>query len=133
MKGRAMTVLVGRTRSLEGQAAMEFAVEEARRRGEALLVFDMDGALDQADLSSGLEGLEVTFRSPDVRGRDAAGDLLDVAEETEASVIVIGVRHRSPVGKLLLGSNAQEILLGASAPVIAVKTARPAASGSSRG
>ena len=44
-----------------------------------------------------------------------------VAEETNADFIVIGLRRRTPVGKLILGSNAQRILLDAPCPVLAVK------------
>ncbi|MDQ0618488.1 universal stress protein [Arthrobacter globiformis] len=65
--------------------------------------------------------MPVTFRTPDVRHRDAVSELLDASEQVNASVIVVGVKHRSPVGKLLLGSAAQQILLDANIPVIAVK------------
>ena len=56
-----------------------------------------------------------------VRGLEPAEDLIAVAEEVAADVIVIGLRRRSPVGKLILGSNAQRILLDAPCPVLAVK------------
>lgn len=115
-----MSILVGRTGSPEGQAAVAYAVEEARRRGEDLIVFELDGGEGTAGGPT-LDGIVVTYRRPDARGRDAAGDLLDVAEELNASAIVVGIKHRSSVGKFLLGSNAQEILLGAAVPVIAVK------------
>jgi nucleotide-binding universal stress UspA family protein len=46
-----------------------------------------------------------------------------VADELSASLNVIGLRRRTPVGKLLLGSVAQRILLGAGCPVLAVKPA----------
>ncbi len=56
-----------------------------------------------------------------VRGVEPAEDLVKVAEETSAELIVIGLRRRTPVGKLILGSNAQRILLDAPCAVLAVK------------
>ena len=46
---------------------------------------------------------------------------MGVAEEVDASCLVIGLRRRSPVGKLILGSSAQRILLDATCPVLTVK------------
>jgi nucleotide-binding universal stress UspA family protein len=56
-----------------------------------------------------------------VRGREPAEDLVAIAEDSDAELIVIGLRRRTPVGKLILGSNAQRILLDAPCPVLAVK------------
>ena len=56
-----------------------------------------------------------------VRGLEPADDLVSIAESHDADLIVIGLRRRSPVGKLILGSNAQRILLDAHCPVLAVK------------
>jgi nucleotide-binding universal stress UspA family protein len=53
---------------------------------------------------------------------EIADEVLRVAQEVDASVIVIGLRKRSPVGKLLMGSSAQRILLEADRPVLAVKS-----------
>ena len=58
-----------------------------------------------------------------VRGFEPAEDLISIAEASDAELIVIGLRRRSPVGKLILGSNAQRILLDAKCPVLAVKAA----------
>ena len=56
-----------------------------------------------------------------VRGDSPSEDLIQCARDEGADLIVIGLRRRSLVGKLLLGSNAQEILLDAECPVLAVK------------
>jgi nucleotide-binding universal stress UspA family protein len=47
-----------------------------------------------------------------------------VARTTNADLIVIGLRRRTPVGKLIMGSAAQTILLEADCPVLAVKAPR---------
>ena len=70
-------------------------------------------------------GLEHEVRGL-VRGNDPADDVVGVAEECNADLIVIGLRRRTPVGKLIMGSNAQRILLDAECPVLAVKKPRSA-------
>ena len=52
---------------------------------------------------------------------DIADAVLDVAGEVDASLVVVGIRPRSPVGKMLLGSVAQRVILDAHCPVLAVK------------
>ena len=59
-----------------------------------------------------------------VRGLSPSEDLTRTAKEEDADLIVIGLRRRTPTGKFLLGSNAQEILLDADCPVLAVKADR---------
>ena len=66
-------------------------------------------------------GVAVSVAHAQERGRDAVGDLLEHAERVGTSRIVVGVKHRSPVGKLLLGSAAQQIILEARVPVVCVK------------
>ena len=58
------------------------------------------------------------------RSSRQSSNLIAVAEEENAEFIVIGLRRRTPVGKLILGSNAQRILLDATCPVLAVKASR---------
>ena len=52
---------------------------------------------------------------------DAADDLVQTARDEQADLIVIGIRRRTPTGKLILGSQAQRILLDSPCPVLAVK------------
>ena len=130
-----MTVLVGYVPNALGEAALTAAVEEARRRGERLLVVNMSrddvlvdarraGEEQLARVGRDLAELGARFEVRQVEeGNDAADALLGLAGQEGVSVIVIGLRHRSPVGKLLLGSVAQRVLLDAPCPVLAVKAA----------
>ncbi len=128
-----MSIVVGYLATPEGRAALEAAAGEALTRGQRLVVVVSDRGdetpeqrheLDQAlDLvRSQLDTQEVPHDVRVIsRGRDVAEDLIGTAEETGASLIVIGLRRRSPVGKLILGANAQRILLDSPCPVLAVK------------
>ena len=134
-----MTIVVGYVATDEGRAALTRAVAEARLRGTRLLVVDSarPGARAEADadrlqeaLAQVRTALEGTGVDHEVHPRsdtgDPAADIIGVAGETGAELIVIGLRRRTPVGKLILGSNAQRILLEAPCPVLAVKASTPA-------
>lgn len=74
----------------------------------------------EAALDAMVEGLgpDVSVeRHQFVRGNEPVEDLLAVAEEWDADEYVIGIRKRSPVGKVVFGSTAQNLLLEAERPV----------------
>jgi nucleotide-binding universal stress UspA family protein len=128
-----VTVLTGFVPTPEGEAAFTAGLEEARRRGEELLVLNTprSGAPVSTDVAPPELVEQLSARAADagvpleVRQTPHAGDLADevlrVADGLDALFIVIGLRRRSPVGKLLMGSAAQRILLDATRPVLAVK------------
>ena len=123
-----MAIVVGYIPTKEGAAAMARAGEEAVLRRTDLVVINSnrDGAGDDSEQLDRLgdelkaQGVTVTVRQL-IRGNEPAEDLISVADEISAELIVIGLRRRSPVGKLILGSNAQRVLLDAHCPVLAVK------------
>ena len=128
-------VVVGYVSKPEGQAALTSAISEAKLRGAKVVVVnshrggqDFDRAAshkvdtEMEAVKSKLDeaGVEHEIRQL-VRGFEPAEDLIGIAAEVSAELIVIGLRRRTPVGKLILGSNAQRILLDAPCPVLAVK------------
>ena len=56
-----------------------------------------------------------------IRGLTAGEDLVKFADENQIDQIVVGVKRRSKVGKLLMGSSAQYVILQAQCPVVTVK------------
>lgn len=136
MKGSSM-IVVGYLATREGRQGIASALDEAVRRGRpvTVVVSEKSGGVTpevQAERTAELEALESTAKERGIdlnvqilsERKDVAEDLIAVATETNADVIVIGLRRRSPVGKLILGSNAQRILLDSPCPVLAVKTER---------
>ncbi|WP_448616839.1 universal stress protein [Modestobacter sp. URMC 112] len=128
-----MTIVVGYVPTPEGEAALAAAISEARLRQEPLHVvntsrgdslvdtrFASDDAL--AAVRARLDESGVVYElDQHVGGHEASEELVDLAERVRASLIVIGLRRRTPTGKLLTGSQAQRILLDATCPVLAVK------------
>ncbi len=130
-----MTVVAGFILSPEGDAALERAIEEARLRNTKLVVVhSMKGGSHESsaevvryrealeEVEERLRGEGIDYKLVDlVQGHTPAEDLVAVAEKEQADLIVIGLRQRSPVGKLILGSNAQDVLLSAECAVLAVR------------
>jgi nucleotide-binding universal stress UspA family protein len=130
-----MTIVVGYIPRPEGLAALDTAIAEAELRGTRLVVvntghhgdytnpsFASPQDIDALDAQLTERGIEHEIRQP-TRGLAPADELLDTAAETGASLIVIGIRRRSPLGKLITGSTAQQVLLDAPCDVLAVKAA----------
>jgi len=115
-------IVVGYSAKPEGRAALHRAIAEAMLRGSRLIVVHTSAEPEVAELNTELASSGLTYEvAVPTDDLDPAEELIAAADRTEAEFIVIGLRRRSPVGKLLLGSNAQRVLLDASCPVLAVK------------
>jgi nucleotide-binding universal stress UspA family protein len=137
-----MTICVAYSSTPEGLAALALAVREARLRGAELVAlatekqerFDRDAhesdeRVLRAEIQGRLEQLreagdpEVEVRVVD-DGGDPAEAIIDLAMAAGAELLVLGVKRRSPVGKLITGSTAQRIILDAPIPVLVAHAPR---------
>jgi len=128
-----MTIVVGYVPTPEGEAALAAAVAEARLREQPLHVVNSsrgDALTDTrfaseealAAVRARLDEAGVVYEiAQEVRGQDASEEIVGAADRVQASLIVIGMRRRTPTGKLITGSQAQRVLLDAHCPVLAVK------------
>jgi len=130
-----MTILVAYVPRPEGQAALDKGMEIAKTRNERLVVVNASPGgtkedpsladvqdferVEQLLSSSGLDAQLKQY----VRGKNAVEEIESLVESLQVSLLVIGLRKRTPVGKLIMGSIAQELLLSVSCPVLAVKSA----------
>lgn len=69
------------------------------------------------------EGLRAAGVRPTFRGAfgEPGEEVVDATERTAPDFVVVGGRKRSPTGKALFGSTAQQVLLSAPAPVVFVR------------
>jgi nucleotide-binding universal stress UspA family protein len=130
-----MTIIVAFAPRPEGWAALEKGIEIARRRSERLLVVNAVSGGNQDDPSradtSEAEAVETRLASAGiaadfkvfVRGKDAVTEILELTETLDVSLVIVGMRKRSPLGKLIMGSVSRDILLSVPCPVLAVKAA----------
>lgn len=128
-----MTILLAYVSRPEGRAALEKAIEISKERQEPILIVNAspgglqeDSALvpafevEQIEAELAAKGIQAEFKQY-VRGNNAVAEINDMVETRDISVLIIGLRKRTAVGKLLLGSVAQEILMTVSCPVLCVK------------
>ncbi len=138
-----MSVFVAYTTTPAGRRALEVGAAEARLRDLPLHVAsvfthevgesparardDMETAeglekeLDRLATSLRSDGFEVSTELLHAQFGDTSRQLLENMHRVRAELAVVGVRRRSPVGKLVLGSVSQDLLLGADCAVLAVK------------
>lgn len=128
-----MTILLAYVSRPEGRAALNKAIEISKERNEPMLIVNASpgGQTEDASLVPAFEveeieeelvakGIQAEFKQY-VRGNNAVDEINDMVESRDISLLIIGLRKRTAVGKLLLGSVAQEILMTVSCPVLCVK------------
>ena len=130
-----MSVAVAHQGSPSSSLALQEAAAEAQMRHTTLAVIHVVDTLDldkSEALRSGLAhevrkvlaeaGVEVDWQlHPATGSTNVAETVLRITGEVNAELLVIGARRRSPVGKFLLGSVTQSIILDADVPVLVVK------------
>lgn len=129
-----MAIVVGFIDNPEGRQAVDLAIEEAKRRQTNLIVVhSMKGGSrtkekEYLDYQRALDDLaaELTERGVDheiheyVRDQTPAEDLVEAVKDFDAELLVIGYKRRTATGKVLLGSHAQDVLMNATVPVLAI-------------
>lgn len=128
-----MTVLLAYIHTPDGDAALAAAVDEARWRATDAVVVNVTRPVAEVhspkSAEQELDAVAALFEKAgvdvDVRqlpgSTDRAGAILAVMAETRPELVVIGLRKRSPVGELIVGSTSQRIIRGAECPVLVVK------------
>ena len=80
----------------------------------SVAVRELTSLLDDADVDYAIRGRTVDS--------GAVGEgIVDLAEDIDADLVVVGGRKRSPTGKAVFGSTAQEVMLEAPCPVTFVR------------
>lgn len=128
-----MTILVAYAPRPEGRTALLKGLEIAKRRNEHLLVVNASpgGSAEDASKADAQDieqveqiiaesGVSAEFKQF-VRGKSAVDEIEALVDALPVSLLIIGLRQRSKVGKLIMGSVAQDILLSVPCPVLAVK------------
>ena len=130
-----MKIMVAYDRSNVAKAALDLAKQHAKAfDAKVYVITSMLGGRDVprekfANAERDLNHTETLLKAEKIacethlliRGMSPGEDLVQFAKENEIDVIIIGVKRRSKVGKFLLGSTAQYVIIKAPCPVVAVK------------
>lgn len=125
-----MTVIAMLTDPEESRPALDWALDFATAHQTDLRVVlsgrDRPGAPVFAsphklhELRAHLAGAAVTATVEDLSA-DPPRQVIELADELDAAVVVIGLRARSHTSKIMLGSFARDVIVHAEMPVVVVK------------
>lgn len=130
-----MQILVGLDGSNTSEAALQLAIKTARAYNADLLAIT-SMATGTADDNDEIRSAEKELEEAKaqvlkagvscsthllIRGKTVGEDIVAFAAENAIDLIVVGVKRRSRVGKILMGSNAQYVIIKAGCPVLTVK------------
>jgi nucleotide-binding universal stress UspA family protein len=127
-----MTLVIGYLPNQYGDAALTVGLQEARERHHTVVVVNAargDALGDKrflsqdalADLEARLGDSGVAYRVHRAVAVDVGAEIVRVAEESHAELVVIGIRPRSALGKMLMGSVALAVITEAPCPVLTVR------------
>jgi len=127
-----MTVLIAYSPGPRGDAAVREGAAEATLRNQPVVIVNVahGDTYIEPDVATGaqLDGLRALTETLAVPATvvqpvdaPAVDAILAAITEHQAELLVLGIKKRNPVGKLLMGSIAQRLLLEAPCPVLAVK------------
>lgn len=120
-----MPVVVAYADTEPGHAALRYAATMASTLGEDIVLaaaeHDAQTSIERAREVIGPVDTMPTITAGESELHDPSDRVIQIAQSVGASHIILGLRHRSAVGKLLLGSTAQRILLAATCPVVSVR------------
>jgi nucleotide-binding universal stress UspA family protein len=132
-----MKIVVGYVVSDESKAALDWAIELAKKVGGHIIVTHSirgGGSMEAEQeeiityrkeldaIEQRLTDLGIPFTTRRlIRGLTPAEDIVQVVKEEEADLVVVGLHQRSKAGKLLLGSDGRDIILSVPCPIVSVK------------
>jgi nucleotide-binding universal stress UspA family protein len=127
-----MTILVAYSADPYGRAALDYGIHEAEHAGDRLVVVNVTkgdslvdpryaGSSDAAAVEDRLARLPIEAEMRQSMSPDVAAEILSVAESVDPRLLIVGIRRRTPMGKLIMGSVAQRLILDAHCPVVTVK------------
>jgi nucleotide-binding universal stress UspA family protein len=130
-----MKIMIGYDGSNAAKDALKLAVAYATAfKAEVHVVTSLETGTEQQQedieaARNSLEWAEQPFKSKNIpcethlliRGLSAGEDLVQFAEEKQIDQVIVGVKRRSRVEKILMGSTAQYVIIKAPCPVVAVK------------
>ena len=130
-----MKFMVGYDASESAKDALELSKKHAKAFGaEIHLVASMDKGTDTNLM--GIEKIETALQYAQesvaeenivcqqhllIRGLTPGEDLVEYIRENDIDAVFLGIHRRSKIGKLLMGSTAQYVILEAPCPVITIR------------